>query len=147
MARRSTSASPVVCLTLAAAFWAVGTVISKALLASVSPITFLAIQLVPSVAVLWALVLIAGIPPAGWRVLLPVALLGWVNPGLSYTLSMLGLARSIASVATLLSDHRAPAAAGLRHSDRCVATDPAELHLARAGGVPDPLGCSAARRR
>jgi drug/metabolite transporter (DMT)-like permease len=34
--------------------------------------------------------------------MLPLALLGLLNPGLSYTLSMLGLAKTTASVATLL---------------------------------------------
>jgi len=34
--------------------------------------------------------------------LLPLVALGWLNPGLSYTLSMLGLTRTTASVATLL---------------------------------------------
>jgi len=82
--------------------WAVGTVISKALLASVSPLTYLIIQLAPSACVMWSIVRIAGRPSVGWRTFLPVALLGWLNPGLSYTFSMLGLAQSTASVATLL---------------------------------------------
>ena len=41
-------------------------------------------------------------PPVRPRVLLSLALIGWLNPGLSYTLSMLGLTRTTASVTTLL---------------------------------------------
>ena len=93
---------PFAALTLASAFWGIATVISKALLTSIPPMLFLIVQLVPSVCVLWALVLANGSHPKTWRGLLPLALLGLLNPGLSYTFSMLGLARTTASVATLL---------------------------------------------
>ncbi len=102
MARYSFGIPPTASLILASALWAVATVISKKLLASVSPITFLIIQLAPSVSVLWILVLAKGVRPVKWRALLPLVALGWLNPGLSYTLSMLGLTRTTASVATLL---------------------------------------------
>jgi drug/metabolite transporter (DMT)-like permease len=102
MARYSFGIPPTASLILASALWAVATVISKKLLASVSPITFLVIQLAPSVSVLWVLVLAKGMRPVKWRTLLPLTALGWLNPGLSYTLSMLGLTRTTASVATLL---------------------------------------------
>jgi drug/metabolite transporter (DMT)-like permease len=39
---------------------------------------------------------------SGWRELVPLAAIGFLNPGLSYTLSMFGLARTTASAATLL---------------------------------------------
>ena len=94
MARYSFGIPPTASLILASALWAVATVISKKLLASVSPITFLIIQLAPSVSVLWLLVLAKGMRPVPWRTLLPLAALGWLNPGLSYTLSMLGLTRT-----------------------------------------------------
>jgi drug/metabolite transporter (DMT)-like permease len=94
--------SPTTSLVLASAFWGVATVISKQQLASVPPITFLIVQLAPSVSLLWLLVLARGAPPIKRQGLLPLALLGWLNPGLSYTLSMLGLARTTASVTTLL---------------------------------------------
>lgn len=94
--------APTVSLTLASGFWAVATVISKALLASIPPITFLVIQLAPSAVVLWVLVLARGSCQTCWHGFVPVALLGLLNPGLSYTLSMLGLTRTNASVATLL---------------------------------------------
>jgi drug/metabolite transporter (DMT)-like permease len=93
---------PFAALTLASAFWGIATVISKALLTSIPPLTFLIVQLIPSVCVLWTLVLANGRRPRTWRGLLPVMWLGLLNPGLSYTLSMLGLARTTASAATLL---------------------------------------------
>ncbi|HET7211548.1 MAG TPA: DMT family transporter [Methyloceanibacter sp.] len=96
------SIPPAVSLSLACALWGIATVISKAILASVPPITFLVIQLVPSVFVLWILVATRGGHAQTWRGLLPLALLGLLNPGLAYTLSMLGLAQTTASVATLL---------------------------------------------
>jgi len=102
MARYSLGIQPTVSLTLASVFWGVATVISKALLSSVPPITFLVIQLVPSVCVLWVLVLAKGVRPLSWEGLVPLTLIGLLNPGLSYTLSMLGLTRTSASVATLL---------------------------------------------
>ncbi len=102
MARRPVGIAPTVSLTLASAFWAIGTVLSKDLLQAVPPITFLILQLWPSVVLLWLLVLARGAPAAGLRQLGPIALLGWLNPGLSYTLSMFGLTTTTASVATLL---------------------------------------------
>jgi len=86
----------------ACVLWALGTILSKSLLASLPPITVLVIQLAPSVAVLWLLVLLKGVEPMPARVLAPVALLGLLNPGWSYTLNMFGLAETTASVATLL---------------------------------------------
>lgn len=102
MARYARSLTPGVSLILASALWGIATVISKAVLASVPPITFLFIQLVPSVCMLWVLVVARGGHSGTWRKLLPLALLGLLNPGLAYTLSMLGLAATTASVATLL---------------------------------------------
>jgi drug/metabolite transporter (DMT)-like permease len=91
---------PAALLTLSAASWGIATVISKALLASVPPITFLVIQLAPSVCVLWFLVLATRTMRSSG--LVSLALLGLLNPGLSYTLSILGLTQTTASVATLL---------------------------------------------
>jgi len=103
MARYSFGVSPRVSLVLASALWAVATVISKELLAAVPPITLLVTQISVSVVALWLLVLSVG---AGRHVhareWLPVAAIGLLNPGLSYTLSMLGLAQTSASAATLL---------------------------------------------
>lgn len=102
MARHELGIPPAVSLTLACALWGIATVISKALLASVAPITFLVIQLAPSACALWLLALARGMRPLTWHGLFPLAMLGFLNPGLSYTLSMLGLTKTTASVATLL---------------------------------------------
>jgi drug/metabolite transporter (DMT)-like permease len=102
VARYARDIPPIVSLTLASALWGIATVISKAVLASVPPITFLVIQLAPSATALWVLVLARGTHSRTWRGLFPLALLGLLNPGLSYTLSMLGLTQTTASVATLL---------------------------------------------
>lgn len=100
MARSISGIAPILFLVAAAALWGIATVISKDVLGSVQPITFLLIQLVPSVCVLWAVVLSTrtslSLP------VLPLAALGVLNPGVSYTLSMLGLSATTASVATLL---------------------------------------------
>jgi len=102
MSRNSIGITPTLSLIGATALWAIATVISKKLLATVPPITLLVAQLVPSVILLWILAAVARIDPLRWRVLVPVALLGCLNPGMSYTLSLLGLTRTTASVATLL---------------------------------------------
>lgn len=102
MASLSRGLSPSLSLVVASAFWGLGTVVSKELLGSIPPILFLLIQLAPSVAVLWIAVLALGIGPRGRRGMLPILVLGWLNPGLAYMFSMLGLAHTSASVATLL---------------------------------------------
>lgn len=102
MARQSAGLAPGVSLVLASAFWALGTVVAKELLTLLPPIAFLVLQLAPSVVVLWLVVLATGAGRPAWRELPGIALLGVLNPGLSYTLSMLGLATTSASVATLL---------------------------------------------
>ena len=100
MVRQTSGINPILSLIVATALWGVATVISKNLLASVPPITFLLIQLIPSVCALW---LTAFAVRASLRLpLVPIALLGILNPGMSYTLSMLGLTTTTASVATLL---------------------------------------------
>jgi drug/metabolite transporter (DMT)-like permease len=102
MARHSVGISPTVSLISASALWAIATVISKKLLTSVPPITLLVVQLAPSVLLLWFLTILKGGHRPRWRSLAPLAFIGLLNPGLAYTLSMLGLTRTTASVATLL---------------------------------------------
>ena len=102
MTRRSFGIPPTISLIIASALWAVATVMSKALLATVSPIAVLVLQLAPSVAALWLLIFALGGPTLSRRRLLPLAALGWLNPGLSYTFGMFGLAQTTASVTTLL---------------------------------------------
>lgn len=94
--------APSACLVLASAFWAAGTIIAKQVLASLPPISFLILQLAPSVLVLWLVLLATRRPWVARRDLPAILVLGWLNPGLAYTLSMLGLARTSASVAMLL---------------------------------------------
>lgn len=89
-------------LAAACACWGTATVITKGLLASVSPLTLLAVQLTFSVAGLWGVVLIRGRRPLSRREMIQQGLLGWLNPGLSYTFSLLGLASATASLSTLL---------------------------------------------
>jgi drug/metabolite transporter (DMT)-like permease len=100
--RRSLRLSPAVLLVVACAVWGAATVLNKALLASIPPVTLLVLQLAPSAAVLWIMVLFAGGRTSKKSLLIPLALLGIFNPGISYTLSLMGLARISASVSTLL---------------------------------------------
>lgn len=82
--------------------WALGTILSKTLLSSFPPITVLVFQLTPSVVALWLAVVVSRsqVPPG--RLLPAIGLLGLLNPGWAYTLSMFGLAETTASVVTLL---------------------------------------------
>lgn len=89
-------------LTCACALWAIATTASKQLLSTVPPLQLLVLQLLPSAVVMGLLAVRAGTlrPAQGvWR---PLAILGALNPGLSYALSMVGLQSSTVSVATLL---------------------------------------------
>jgi probable blue pigment (indigoidine) exporter len=92
-------------LTCAAACWGVATVISKRAVDEIAPLTLLPLQLTASVVVLSALIGIT--QPHDLRTLWspgirPLALLGILNPGISYALSLLGLARITASLSVLL---------------------------------------------
>lgn len=88
-------------LTLAATCWGVGTVVSKAALHEVPPLTLLPIQLAASLAVLAVLMRRQGISfRSGGSPLL--GRLGLLNPGLAYALSLLGLATITASLSVLL---------------------------------------------
>jgi probable blue pigment (indigoidine) exporter len=88
-------------LILAATCWGVGTVISKAALAEVPPLTLLPIQLAASLAILALLMRRQGISfrTEGSPLL---GRLGLLNPGLAYALSLLGLATITASLSVLL---------------------------------------------
>ncbi|HEY6609127.1 MAG TPA: DMT family transporter [Candidatus Limnocylindria bacterium] len=101
MPRTVVARRDIVALILAAGCWGVGTVISKAALDEVPPLTLLPIQLAASLAVLAVLMRRRGIsfrgdgPPLLGR-------LGLLNPGLAYALSLLGLATITASLSVLL---------------------------------------------
>lgn len=85
----------------AAVCWGLGTVVSKAALAEIAPVTLLAVQLASSLAVLTILMRAKGIPLRGeGRSLL--GRLGLLNPGAAYALGLLGLASITASVSVLI---------------------------------------------
>lgn len=96
------SMSPRVAIVGACLCWALGTILSKTLLSSFPPVTVLVFQLAPSVVALWLAVGATRAPAPPRRLLLPIALLGLLNPGWAYTFSMFGLATTSASVTTLL---------------------------------------------
>lgn len=102
MSRHSLRLPPAVLLIVACALWGAATVLNKALLASIPPVTLLVLQLAPSALVLWVMVGVTGAKAARSSLLLPLILLGVLNPGISYTLGLMGLARTSASVSTLL---------------------------------------------
>jgi probable blue pigment (indigoidine) exporter len=87
-------------LTLAAAAWGVGTVITKRALDEIPPLTLLPIQLGSSLIVLALLMRRRGMRFRGGTVLL--GRLGILNPGLAYALSLLGLVYISASLSVLL---------------------------------------------
>ena len=93
---------PAVALLLAAACWGTGVVLSKQAVAEIPPLALLPIQLAVSVAFLLVVTLRRGehLPdgPRGRR----LAMLGVLNPGLAYALSLLGLAQITASLSVLL---------------------------------------------
>ena len=88
-------------LVAAAACWGVATAISKRAVDEIAPLTLLPIQLAVSVAILAVAFLIEGrgLPSEHRR---PLALLGVLNPGVSYALGLAGLARITASASALL---------------------------------------------
>lgn len=85
---------------LAAASWGTGTVLSKAAVAEMPPITLLGVQLVVSVIVLR--VLMRRGPRPSSAVDARMALLGALNPGLAYGLSLMGLTMISASASVLI---------------------------------------------
>jgi drug/metabolite transporter (DMT)-like permease len=76
--------------------------LTKAALAYIPPITLLLIQLLASLALLWPALLWQRTTVPWGRRLLPLALLGLLDPGLSYVLSLMGLSLSKVSLSALL---------------------------------------------
>ncbi len=101
MSRSSIAHADLAALILAAICWGLGTVISKAALAEVAPLTLLAVQLAASLAVLAILMHRQGISVRtdGSPLL---GRLGLLNPGAAYALSLLGLTYITASLSVLL---------------------------------------------
>lgn len=96
------NAIPRASLVLAAACWGLGTVLSKAALDHLPPLTLLVTQLIASLGLLGLVLRLQRVPWRWSRQLLPVSLLGWLNPGVSYTLSLIGLSLTTASMSALL---------------------------------------------
>jgi probable blue pigment (indigoidine) exporter len=90
-----------IALALAAVCWGTGTVVSKAALDEIPPLTLLPVQLAASVAVLSLLMRREGV---SLRMDGPALLgrLGILNPGIAYALSLLGLVTITASLSVLL---------------------------------------------
>jgi len=102
MPRPSPRFSPAVLLIVACGLWGAATVLNKALLASIPPLTLLALQLAPSALLLWLAALATGASMPRRVLLGPLILLGLLNPGVSYSLSLIGLSRVPAGISTLL---------------------------------------------
>ena len=96
------SLPPALCLVAAAALWGAATVLNKALLSSVPPVSLLAMQLAASTFALWLVIALRGNSWPSLSAAMPLALLGVLNPGISYTLGLFGLAYVSASMTTLL---------------------------------------------
>jgi drug/metabolite transporter (DMT)-like permease len=101
MSGQSLDRRPVVALTLAAACWGIGTVISKRAVAEIPPLVLLAVQLSASLAVLGVLMRRRGISLRGGAPPL-LGRLGILNPGVAYALSLIGLVSISASLSVLL---------------------------------------------
>jgi drug/metabolite transporter (DMT)-like permease len=89
-------------LTIAAACWGLGTVVSKRAVAEIPPLTLLTVQLAASLVVLGVLMRGRRIPfrdRAGASLL---GRLGILNPGLAYALSLVGLVSISASLSVLI---------------------------------------------
>lgn len=89
-------------LTAAAASWGIATVISKRAVDEIPPLTMLPIQLAVSVAVLTAAFKLQRIKVIWSPELRHLGGLGVLNPGISYALSLIGLAHITASLSVLL---------------------------------------------
>jgi drug/metabolite transporter (DMT)-like permease len=94
-----------VVMTLAAACWGLGTVMSKGVLDYLPPLLLLVVQLAGSLIFLWTAVLVRRtryirqhVNRRTWR----LGLTGLLNPGLAYTFGLLGLALTTASMSTLI---------------------------------------------
>ncbi|MCK6629488.1 MAG: DMT family transporter [Anaerolineae bacterium] len=92
----------VLAMTLAAACWGAGAVMSKGVLGYLPPLTLLVVQLVASLTFLWAVVAVQRIRVPLRRETFRLGLIGLLNPGLAYTFSLLGLSLTTASMSALL---------------------------------------------
>jgi probable blue pigment (indigoidine) exporter len=102
MSHASSRRRAVLALTLAAASWGAGVVISKRAVEEIPPLTLLAIQLAVSLVALALLMRLRGIPFRDRSAAPVLGRLGLLNPGLAYALSLLGLVHITASLSVLL---------------------------------------------
>jgi probable blue pigment (indigoidine) exporter len=91
-----------IALTLAAASWGLGTVVSKRAVEEIPPLQLLPIQLAASLVALALLMRARGIPLRDPTMPSVLPRLGILNPGLAYALSLLGLVHITASLSVLL---------------------------------------------
>jgi probable blue pigment (indigoidine) exporter len=89
-------------LVAAAACWGTATAISKRAVDEIQPLTLLPIELAVSATVLTAALLVTHQRASWTREHRRLGLLGVLNPGISYALSLAGLARITASTSVLL---------------------------------------------
>jgi probable blue pigment (indigoidine) exporter len=101
MLRPSIAGRDSAALGLAAVCWGLGTVISKAALGEIPPLTLLTIQLGSSVAILALIMHRQGIAMRDDRQKV-LGRLGLLNPGVAYALSLLGLLTVTASLSVVL---------------------------------------------
>lgn len=89
-------------LTLAAASWGLGTVVSKRAVDEIPPLTLLPIQLAASLIVMVLLMRWRRLPLRDRAAAPVLGRLGLLNPGLAYALSLLGLVHITASLSVML---------------------------------------------
>lgn len=102
MSRWSVGSRDALALTLAAASWGLGTVISKWALEEIPPLVLLPIQLAASLVVLALLLRQRGLRFGVGHAAPLLGRLGILNPGLAYALSLIGLVSISASLSVLL---------------------------------------------
>jgi drug/metabolite transporter (DMT)-like permease len=102
MSTSSFARADILRLTLAAACWGIGTVVSKRAVAEIPPLALLPIQLTASLAVLAVLMRRRGMRLRGASGAPLLGRLGILNPGLAYALSLLGLVSISASLSVLI---------------------------------------------
>jgi len=95
-------------LAAASACWGLGAVATKGLLAEVPPLQMLVAQLVGSVAFLWVALLVTRGPVPRGETALRAGLSGLADPGLAYTVGLVGLSLTTASSATLIGATETP---------------------------------------
>lgn len=87
---------------LSAACWGLATVMTKDVLGHIPPMTLLAIQLTASISVLWIAVLVLRLRIDFDRPTRRASLSGLLEPGLAYTVGIVGLLLTTASNASLI---------------------------------------------